>query len=108
MSNEKKHQHTEKDDEDLRDYYSYEENKHYVFQDPISQEEKNRRKFSKEREKQIEDFKRDADFYYKVQPKEKEEEMVHRDADRSFEKDKQLRKSSIDIVKGTEKSEENK
>ena len=35
--------------------------------------------------------------------KKNEEEMVHRDAERNFEEEKKVRKSSLEIIKDTEK-----
>ena len=59
-----------KDAKDLNEYYSFHEQS-YKYQDPISEEDILRRKESKEREKQLEDFKRDQDFYYKKDRKKK-------------------------------------
>ncbi len=100
-----KHKHSgqgEDEDKDLKAYYAYEEKKTYAFQDQISEEDIQRRKLSKDREKQWEDYKRDKDFYYKVGRKRTDEELVQRDAERNFEQDKKLRKTSKEIVRETE------
>jgi hypothetical protein len=89
-----------KDAKDLNEYYSYHEQP-YKYQDPISEEDILRRRESKDREKQQEDFKRDQDFYYKKDRKKTDDDMVQRDAKRDFEQEKRIRKPSIEIVKET-------
>jgi hypothetical protein len=98
-----KHKHDGELDSDLKEYFSYKENKNYAYQDPMNEQDMNIRKMSKDKEKQIEDYKRDKDFYYKSDSKKNEEEMVHRDAERNFEEEKKVRKSSLEIIKDTEK-----
>jgi hypothetical protein len=88
-----------KDAYDLNEYYAYHEQP-YQYQDPINDEDILRRKESKERQKQLEDFKRDQQFYKKDRKK-TDEEMVQRDASRDFEKEKKIRKTSAEIARET-------
>ncbi len=89
-----------KDAYDLNEYYSYHEHP-YKYQDKLNDEDIIRNREDKEFEKRKVNFDKDKKFYFSKDIKMTEDEMVHRDAERDFDKEKKRRKSSAEIARET-------
>lgn len=91
-----------KDAYDLNENYTYNiqpyQNTDKIDDDKImmDREEKELENYKK-REK--EDFKRDKKFYYGLDPKKEDQDMLQRDVDRDYTHEKRQRKTSAEIAK---------
>jgi len=89
-----------KDALDENEYYSTHEHP-YKNQDNINDQEIIRNREDEELQKRKENFEKDKQFYFGKDTKKIDEQMIQRDLNRDFEKEKRIRKTSAEIARET-------